>query len=247
MRKNGNEVAGRTLVRRAMGVWPRVLILVALAAVVAPGCHGGSELETRTLEVHYLAQHQVEALIRPYVFTDRETNPGMMSSTEGAVTVRETSDNLEKIERVLAEYDRPRPTVMLTFQIIEANGAAARDPAIAAVEEELRRLFRFEGYDLVAETQVAAIQGTGVRQVVGSAGRPDQFVIQTGVTEVRTGGETTTLTLDVRLDGVAGVILETSVTIPAGHSVVLGTARAPSFDGALILVVRGEIVESRMP
>ncbi len=65
---------------------------------------------------------------------------------------------------------------------------------------------------------------------------------------MRQGAETATVTLDVGLSasGTSGNILETSVTIPAGHSVVLGTARAPGYDGALILVVRAEVVESGM-
>lgn len=230
---------------RATKRWVGLLALIA-AAGLAAACDTGPELDTRTFEVQYLGNAQVESLISPYVYMDREQNPGTLSVTTGAVTVRETPDNLEKIQRVLAEYDRPKPTVMLTFQIIEADGATPSDPAIAAVERELRRLFRFEGYELVAETQVAAIQGTGIRQLVGGDGEA-QFLIHSGVTEVRSGTEATTLTLDVGLDAAgAGTILETSVTIPAGHSVVLGTGQAPGFDGALILVVRAEVVGSGM-
>lgn len=226
------------------GRWPGLRLPGLLAVGVAlalTGCQAPS-LDTRTFEVQYLPAYEVDQLIAPYVFTDRERNPGMMSTSQGAVTVRETRDNLDKIARVLEEYDRPRPSVMLHFQIIEANGAAETDPAISAVEAELRRLFRFEGYRLVAETQVGGIQGTGIRQAVSSAAG-DEFMIQAGVTEVRTGTEFVTVTLDVGLmTADVGRILETSVTIPAGHSVVLGTANAPAFSGALILVVRAEIV-----
>ncbi len=219
--------------------------IVALAAIAVTACNSGPTLDTRTFELQYLQGYEAEQLIAPYVFSDRETNPGMMSSAQGAITVRETSDNLDKIARVIDQYDRPKPTVMLTFQIIEADGASASDPAIADVERELRRLFRFEGYRLVAETQVAAIQGTGIRQLVGDEGRQQRFLIHSSVNEVRTGSDATTLTLDVALDAAgAGTILETSVTIPAGHAVVLGTGQAPGFDGALILVVRAEVVDS---
>ncbi len=218
--------------------------ILAAATLALTACQG-PELETRTFQVQYLPTYQIDQLIAPYVFTDRETNPGMMSATEGAVTVRETADNLAKIERVLAEYDRPKPMVMLNFQIIEANGDTDTDPAIAAVEAELRRLFRFDGYELLAETQVAAIQGTGIRQAVGGS-RPDEgFQINGGVTEVRRGAESTTVTLDVQLWVTGGPpVLETSVTVPTGHSVVLGTANSRLHEGALILVVRAEVAES---
>jgi hypothetical protein len=229
--------------RNGPGTGPRLLVLMAVGvALTLTGCQEPS-LDTRTYEVQYLPAYEVDQLIAPYVFTDRERNPGMMSTSQGAVTVRETRDNLDKIARVLEAYDRPRPSVMLHFQIIEANGAAEADPAISAVEAELRRLFRFEGYRLVAETQVGGIQGTGIRQAVSPAGGEDSFMIEAGVTEVRTGAETVTVTLDVGLHAArGGHILETSVTIPAGHSVVLGTANTPAFAGALILVVRAEIV-----
>ena len=230
----------RRIARR--GLWFLVLVLVAGPATA---CEPGPDLETRTYEVQYLASYQVSQLIAPYVFHDREGSPGMMSTAEGAVTVRETPDNLEKIARVLEDYDRPNPTVTLHFQIIEADGAQETDPAIAEVERELRRLFRFEGYELLEQAQVTVIQGTGTRQWLGDAGSFAGFGIHTGVTEVRQGSEATTVTLDVALSVTGpGNILETSVTIPAGHSVVLGTAGAPGYEGALILVVRAEIVES---
>lgn len=220
----------------------RILWLVVSGAVWG-GCAGG-DLETRTYEIQYLPSHEVRGLVEPYVFTDREGRPGTLSALDGALTVRETGDNLERIERVLERFDRPRPSVMLHFQIIEANGAAESDPAIAAVERELRRLFRFDGYELVAETQMGGIQGTGFRQMV-SLEAEQGFVIRGGVREVRRGGESPTVTVEVGLfAGGAGDILETQVTIPAGHSVVLGTAKAPGYDGALILVVRAEITES---
>lgn len=229
------------------------LLLLPLAAAFG-GC-ADAPLDTRTFEVQYLAPHEVERLIAPYVFTDRESRPGTMSSAEGVITVRETVDNLDKIARVLEEFDRPRPSVMLHFQIIEADGETTSDPAIAEVEAELRRLFRFEGYQLVAETQVGGIQGTGIRQMVVPSGRGaprpggasdagEAFMIRAGVTEVRTGGQAPTVTLDVLLAANIGDILSTTVTIPAGHSVVLGTASPPGFEAALILVVRAEIVES---
>ena len=237
--RDGTGMRRRTL--RALGT----AIVVGL---LAAACGPGPDLDTRTFEVQYLAPHQVSQLIAPYIFHDREGSPGMMSTTDGAVTVRETPDNLEKIARVLEDYDRPEPTVTLHFQIIEADGTQETDPAIAEVERELRRLFRFEGYALLEEAQVTAIKGTGTRQWLGDAGSFAGFSIHTGVTEVRQGAETATVTLDVGLSasGTSGNILETSVTIPAGHSVVLGTARALGYDGALILVVRAEVVESGM-
>jgi hypothetical protein len=216
-------------------------LLAALGGMT--GCQG-PELDTQTFEVRYLHSSDVSRMLEPYVFDDREGAPGKISTAQGAVTVRETEDNLAKIARVLEQYDRPKPTVMLSFQIIEADGARPSDPAIAEVEAELRRLFRFEGYELMAETQVVGIQGTMIRQSVGISGDRGLFFIEGGVNEVRgLGSDTPTVGLSVQLShGNMPNLLHTSVTVPVGHSIVLGTAEAPRIDGAVILVVSAEIL-----
>ena len=78
-------------------------MMLAMTLVVLAGC-GGADLETRTFQLRYLPRHEAQALIAPYVFTDREGAPGAMSASESAVTVRETGDNLARIERMLAEF-----------------------------------------------------------------------------------------------------------------------------------------------
>ena len=216
-------------------------VLTLLVLAVLAGCDAGTELETRTFQVAYLQPHAVQDLLTPYVYTDRAENPGVMSTSDAAVTVRETPDNLEQIARVLEQYDRPRPTVMLHFQIIRADGATDTDPAIADIERELRRLFRFDGYELVAEATVGGIAGTLINQQVGQG--EDEFFLGTGVTDVRHAGDPATVTLDVRLGTPQGPLLETGVTVVEGQSVVLGTAQTPDQQGALILVVRADVVE----
>lgn len=225
-----------------MGRVRTILLILATLPAVA-GCGGDGGLETRTFQLRYLQPHTVTSLLDPYVYGDREGAPGRISVTESAVTVRETAENLDRIDRVLAQYDQPRPTVMLHFQIIRANGADGTDPAIAEVERELRRLFRFDGYELVADARIGGIAGTLIRQLAGRGDR--QYIIEGGVNEVRSAVDPATVTLDVRLSAAGmGPILETGVTVAEGQSVVLGSARAPDADDALILVVRADIVEA---
>ncbi|MFQ5538400.1 MAG: hypothetical protein ACE5GJ_13225 [Gemmatimonadota bacterium] len=123
-------------------------IAVGLIVLAAAACSRGPGLETRTFALENLAPHEAEALVAPYVFDDRERNPGTMSRTGGAITVRETPDNLDKIERVMEQFDVAQPEVRLTFQLVEADGFSGTDPAIAEVEKELRKVFDFKGYRL---------------------------------------------------------------------------------------------------
>lgn len=200
---------------------------------------GGADLDTRTFPIRYLTGPEIDQLITAYVYRDRPGAPGTFSISTDAVTVRETRDNLEKIARVLTEYDRPRPLVRLTFQLIEADGAAAREPAIADVEEELRKLFRFRGYRLVAEGLLSGVAGGEATQTLDGPGGPYHLIAE--IREVRGSGDSATVWLSVHL-GISGegTVLATNVRVPVGKIAVLGNARAAP-KGTLILTVHPEL------
>lgn len=133
-------------------------------------------------------------------------------------------------------------SVMLRFQVIEADGFTETDAAINDVRSVLQELFRFRGYRLAAEA-VIRVSGGGFGQDV--AGRDAVYRIgaehvfsadQDGVTDpsqVHIRGLELWITPNDR-------VLETSLTVPIGQTVVVGSAR-PTGDGpVLILVVRTE-------
>ena len=100
---------------------------MALSLLLFWGCDMGPRLETRTFRLAYLRSYEASELIDPYVYGARERHPGAVSVIEGAITVRETRDNLEQIARVLAEFDQPRPDIRLHFQLIEADPKQHKD------------------------------------------------------------------------------------------------------------------------
>jgi hypothetical protein len=129
--------------------------------------------------------------------------------------------------------------VRLTFQIIGADqsaggagtrvrvrdmAAAQRDEAeIQAVVSELRKLFRFEDYRLLATSilNATAVPRSNVRQrLVDADGR--QFEITAEVTQWESG-----IRLAVELTGSTGTLINASVNLENGKTVVLGTANAP--------------------
>jgi len=87
--------------------------LWVVSTLLAAGCGGGPRLETRTFALRHLGPGEARAIIQPYVYTDRPGAKGDISAVQNAITVRETSDNLDRIARVLAQYDRPEPAVRL--------------------------------------------------------------------------------------------------------------------------------------
>jgi hypothetical protein len=208
---------------------------LACLTLLFTACERAPRLDTRTFAVHNLAPHQVEALVGPYVFMDRPSNPGVMSSTDNALTVRETPDNLEKIARVLEEYDKPTPDVRLRFQVIEADGFTDTDPSIADVEAELRKLFQFRGYRLVAQAMLTVTGGSRISQTL--SGGDGRYMISGDATP-RSGNATG---LQLRLwHGEHDVILETAVSVRPGQTLVLGTSPKAGSTATLLLTVHAD-------
>lgn len=210
-------------------------LILALASGAA--CDGTAELETRTFELAHLGGEQAAAAVEPYVYTDRPEAPGRISVFRGGITVRETPDNLDRIARALERLDRERPAVRLRFQVIEADGSRERDPRIADVEAALRELFRFEGYELLAETQMGAVEGGTSTQAVQG------YMIRGEVREVRTAGARGAVEVHVILFAPElGELIRTSMTVPVDETVVLGSAQVDPDRPAIILTVRPELV-----
>lgn len=218
--------------------------VVALALLTLPvlGSCGGENLalETRTFEVRHLDLHSAYGMVEPYVFHDRPDAPGRIGVGEEArlLTIRETPDNLDRIERLLEERDRPAPGVSFHFQVIEARDEEGpADPGIADVEAALREVFRFGSYRLVAETVVNAVEGGSIRQrVPGPAVHAIHGELRS-VERADEGPASGRLTVVLWTDQNTPA-LETTVNAIDGRTVVVGTAGGRGDDSALILTVR---------
>ena len=221
----------------------RTLVLGLTLGILLGGCAGADrvpETETRTFEVLYLEDWVVENLVAPYVYSGREGAPGMASVVEGKLTVRETSENLQRIEETLLEFDRPKPVVRLLFQIIEANGDAEVDPRIADVESALRELFRFEGYRLVEEILVHGTESNEVFQEFETE-ELGRSAIEAVIRNVRTDSAGGSVQIEMRFHLAGNTAFGTTVRVRAGQTAILG--RTPSSIGSrnLILAVRPEL------
>lgn len=212
-------------------------ILFALMAIaVLSACERHTELETRTFDLQSLAPGEAEALVSPYVYMDREGRPGTVVAIEGALTVRETEDNLEKIARVLAEYDRDRPDVRLHFRLVEATAEPQDDPRIADLREALEGVLDFGGYRLAAEAVVSATDRSRVGQNFAGG---EELQVGATVSWVRPG----LLRLhDVTLLSHGTPRLNTTVNVRPGQTLVLGSASEYGGDSTLLLTVTADTV-----
>jgi hypothetical protein len=220
----------------------RVATWFALGTLIVVSACGRPRLDTRTFELKALDGDEAAQILAPYVFTDRKDAPGAMSHAHGSLTVRETPDNLDKIARVLAQLDRPTPGVVLHYQLIQADGAAARDPAIADVENALRKLFRFKGYRLLAQAVISTSADRSAVQAIEVNGR--LYTLSAGILGVQRTGDSTTVRLQTRLELSHTTLLWTTVTLRSNQSAVLGNTDLSEPSGTLILVVRPEITKN---
>lgn len=212
----------------------RTLIATLATTLLLGACQADTRLETRTFALQNLPPNEAEGLIQPYIYSDREGAPGTMSLAPSAVTVRETADNLDQIARVLAEYDTPRPDIRLHFQVIEADGYTGRDERIAAVEDQLRSIFQFQGYRLAGEAYVAATDASEIAQSLNQGLRVEGRVFSTGPGSFR---------VEVYLySHEHGNLLTTTVNIRTGQTLVLGSAARVGNEPTLLLTVRADEV-----
>ena len=218
--------------------WAKMAMLttLVLATGYVSSCDRPGGLEVRTFRIEHLRPGEAASLIEPYVYGDREGAPGAVSTIEGAITVRETADNLERISRVLAEFDQPQPDTRLHFQLIEADGFTDSDASSAAIETELRKIFQFRGYRLAGETFVTATDGSEIQQYMRAS--KDTYQITGEVYHLSPGV--------IRLEGVTlwgehtGSSLQTTVSIRPGQTLVLGSTPKDGSTATLLLTVRAE-------
>lgn len=225
----------------------RKTTIAAVALLAGLGsCQGQqAELDTRTFEVDHLEAEQAAEAVEPYVFTDRKEAPGKMSVFSGGVTVRETEDNLAKIQRVLERIDRSKPGVRFHLQIVGADGAG-NDPRIEHLESLLEN-FRYEGYRLLDEVQILTTEGELFRQQVSLNGRAGRIMGE--AEELRVTDDGGTVRVGVSLEGSAygdpeTGILSTTVTVRLGQTAVLGISRSEPDEGAIILTMRAELART---
>jgi hypothetical protein len=225
---------------------PRTCLTPLVAALFAACSASKADLDTRTFRLKYLDAEDAIQIVRTHVYSGRPNASGRFSYPPNApggnsvLIVSETRDNLDKIARVLAQFDRP-PMVRLTFRVIAANGAGAAEPAIADVEATLRKLFRFKGYRLAAEGIAHGLAGSTVEQVL--MGATDSYVLTAHIHDVRGSGDSATVALDVNFSPRRQFgALKADVRLAVGETAVLGNAAPAPGQGALILTVRPDLV-----
>jgi hypothetical protein len=236
-----------------------IAVAVSLGLPTLAGAQDPRDLAVKTFKLQNLRPEDAAKLLGPYV-----NSPGggvFEAGSIGAITVRETPTIIALVDSILRVHDRPRAIVSLRFQLIAALDSTRRDPAIADIETELRKLFKFNGYALIGEGTATTEEMNeftmtlSARAATLAKGSPDTpafdepYVIKGWVERVEGTGADRTVRLNLSLQDArrgrdATDLLRTGLTMPMGQGVILGSATPPNRLGsrvALILVVQPEL------
>jgi type II secretory pathway component GspD/PulD (secretin) len=205
------------------------MVLLAGAGAVA-GCSRDGGMPKRTFALKYLSAEDAGLLVRDYVPPEGAIQLRGDSGKAGVITVSAPSSRLDQIAQIIAKFDAPAPDAHLFFQVIEADGFTTKDPEIADVEAALRDVFKFTGYRLVASAAINSRSPGSFEQWVGGT-----YVLQGQISAPKRPGA---VNLDISLGTRNLPMLTTSVTIPDGQVVVVGSSRPDASKPTLILVVR---------
>lgn len=208
-----------------------------LGILLAAACGRGDEAEFQTIPLQHLSTEEALGLVTPHL--SEEIAISASRAGPSTLAIRGPELKVNQLADLIRRFDRPVPNVELRFQIIEADGFTGTDPAIGDVEAALRDVFRFRGYRLVGESLVQGqAPGRVVQQIDAAAGEP--FRIQAVLERVLQSDSARAVSMQLELQG-EGALLATSLTVPSGKTVVVGTARARRGGNTLILVVRPRI------
>lgn len=130
----------------------------------------------------------------------------------------------------------PDRNIRLVFQLVEANGFQDTDEEIRDVVAELRELFRFRGYRLVATGLLnTTVDASAQTRLTGD--ERGGYVIQTWVGAAEGDpSKDPRVSVELHHEG-HGPAMEATVRVHDGQTLVLGSTR--TLDGeALILIMR---------
>ena len=240
----------------------RLLGVMAALCIAASAGAQQARIETKTIELKHLKPAEAVKLLRPYIING---GGGVfdVSETIPVITIRDVAENVEKMERVLAKYDRSPATVRFVFQLIEADtgprlisASNTKDRVPVDLDSTLRSVLRFPSYRLLAQGIATTGELAEASQQMGEAGDGMVYKLLTRVGQIRTAGSDGTVNIDVQLwrEGLSlsanqaaprDWIISTRLDVPLGNTVVLGTAATRIGGVALILTVKPELVVAR--
>lgn len=222
----------------------RALILGWLIAAAAAGLFGQEqaegELQLHAHELRYQTVREAAALVYPLLSEDGTLDVQKEANT---LVIRERPEYLERIVRLLRDFDHPALPLELDVQIVRAGpessaqvaGARSATPLPVELGNRLRELFRYESYVVQAGAALETLEGEvvtmdladlyGLRLKVGPVISRRNIKLQ-GFRLVR------------RADGEdVAELIHTNLNLELDEPFILGLSRTEASPDALMVVI----------
>ena len=196
--------------------------------------------EYRNYKIRHRSPSQIAVLLRPYV------NLPTVSEKLGLITAYGTSDELDKAEGIISEFDVPFKQIWLQVVLIEAfkNGSekAAYPEDIKTYVSKLEKLFKFTSYSVSGRAE--------------ARGREDAVVQFSSNAVFRSSTIKTKFYVHTKLGYSGGIIhaenlrisddedifsFSTSMNIKDGDTVILGATGNADGKYAVIAVIKARV------
>lgn len=176
--------------------------------------------------------------------SDILTNGTVQTVGPNAISVFASEDEIDKVEKMVENFDVPFKQIWLEVRIIyaskEKNGDSIIEDELKLVSEQLRSLFSFNKYELLD------IAKLGVEENSHCMFRTAKGFSEVKINKVEfideNGGLIKLKNIHLRSRVDNQILLETSVNIPNGDTLILGTSSTDdATDKALIAVVTARV------
>lgn len=138
--------------------------LATATTALADPRRGGDGLEVHAHTLRHRQVSEVVPLLRPHLSQHGTVEEQPASNT---LVVRDTPTVLARVQRLIASLDRPPAALRFEIQLVRATPDGGTRPVAAGevppeVAERLRKLLRYDHYEVLANAGVAAREGQAV-------------------------------------------------------------------------------------
>jgi hypothetical protein len=217
-----------------------VILLLATGSGLAQETDG--KVVVQTFKLKFKSAERAASVISSLVSSE-----GSVSIQPGSnvVIVTDRAGNLEKIESIIADYDMPSRELELEIRLVGAGRVAGKPPEVPAGLEDiagkLSGVLRFNSFEKLGALELTGREGDSIRRDIDSVYHAE-FVV----------GEFDPVSETIQLSGFKlsryettpesdkrsrNEILETTLNLKIGQTVILGASRLPDSNRALMLIV----------
>jgi type II secretory pathway component GspD/PulD (secretin) len=211
------------------------LLLAGLSAFAAPEPAGDAKAVTvRSFTFKYKEADKAAAVIKPLMSADGSIS---LQPANNALVVTDHAENLKAIAKALGDYDAPAQSFKLSIRLVSASRVEGAGPRVRKELEDVAAkmaMFRYNSFESAGEANVEGKEGDA--EVVDVPGYHADFKL--GAYDPASQSiQVSDLKLSRLQNDQLTQLLKTTLNLRIGQMYVLGAAKDPKSQRALLIVI----------